>query len=197
MKNILTLMVSSLILIFVFANCNVEPEDPVLLYESEMNGGWIAFTQNRFDEAYFRFHQAIDVDSTKAEAFSGLGWVLFKQDSLSKAIEMFMAAELMITPDASLFAGHAFALNAIKNFPSSNQMADFALETDSLWYFPFITSLDFNDLIVLKAENFFMLGSFAQSLREVNKINPDFKPSLTTPTGIAALANEIEKLKRY
>lgn len=197
MRKILTLIVSSLTLILVFTSCNVEPEDPLLLYEEEMNGGWIAFTQNKFDEAYIRFHQAIDVDSTKAEAFSGLGWVLFKQDSLSKAIEMFKAAELMVFPDASLFAGHAFALNAAKNFSSSNQMADFALSIDSLWYFPFLTSLDFNDLIVLKAENFFMLGNFAQSLGEVNKINPDFKISLATPSGIAALANEIEKLKKF
>ncbi|MCK9212491.1 MAG: hypothetical protein M0P61_16775 [Ignavibacteriaceae bacterium] len=197
MKKILTLIVGSLISIFVYTSCNVAPEDPVLLYEEEINGGWIAFTKNDFNEAYIRFHQAVGLDSTKAEAFSGLAWVLFKQDSLSKAIELFKAAELMVSPNASLFAGHAFVLNAAKDFSSSNQLADFALATDSLWYFPFLTGLDFNDLIVLKAENFFMLGNFTQSLREVNKINPDFRVSLATSTGIAELANEIEKLKKF
>jgi len=197
MKNKLALILGTLFIITMFVGCNIEPEDPLLLYETEINGGWIAFTKNDFAEAYLRFHQAIEVDSLKAEAYSGLAWILFKQDSLEKAIVMFDSAETMTVPNASLFAGHAFALNALKSYASSNQFSDVALQLDPAWYFPFLGGLNVNDLIVLKAENFFMLGDFPQSFREVNKINPEFKAALDTPSGQAALAAEIEKLKKY
>ncbi|NCQ17685.1 MAG: hypothetical protein COZ80_02075 [Ignavibacteria bacterium CG_4_8_14_3_um_filter_37_9] len=197
MKNKLTLIVSTLLLAAVFAGCNIEPEDPLLLYETEINGGWIAFTKKNFVEANLRFHQAIEVDSSNAEAYSGLAWVLFKQDSLEKALAMFDSAATMIEPNASLFAGHAFVLNVVKSFSFSNQLADIALKLEPGWYFPFLGGLDFNDLIVLKAENFFMLGDFSRSLREVKIINPGFNASVDTPSGIAALAAEIEKLKRF
>jgi len=197
MKNIVTLFIGALIAVSVFTSCNVEPEDPLLLYETEMNGGWIAFTQHKYAEAYLRFHQAIEVDSLKAEAFSGLAWLLFKQDSLRQAVEMFMSAELMNEPDASLFAGHAIVLNAVKNYPASNQFADIALKKDPAWFFPYLPSLDYNDLVILKAENFFMQGNFVQSLTEVQKVNQAFIISVVTPYGIAALASEIERLKRF
>lgn len=197
MKNIKTIITFSLLFVSVFISCNIEPEDPVLLYEAEMNGGWIAFTKSNFVEANQRFHQAIEVDSSKAEAYSGLAWVLFKKDSLEKAFVMFDSAETMLDPDASLFAGHAFALNVAKNYTLSNQLADLALKIDPEWTFPYLLNLDFNDLIILEAENYFMLGNFGQSLKEVNRINAEFVVSLSTPVGIAALADEIEKLKRY
>ena len=197
MKNLSSLIVSVLLLATTYIGCNVEPEDPALLYETEINGGWIAFTKNNFTEAYIRFHQAIEVDSLNSEAYSGLAWILFKQDSLEKAIAMFDMAEQMVDPNASIFAGHAIILNAVKNFSLSNQFVDLSQKLDPAWYFPFLGGLNYNDLIVLKAENFFMLGNFPQSLREVNRIKPDFVVSLSTPAGIASLAREIETLKRY
>lgn len=197
MKNISKLITISLLFLSVFISCNVEPEDPLLLYEAEINGGWIAFTKKDFVEANLRFRQAIEVDSANAEAYSGLAWVLFKQDSIEKAFIMFDSASIMVDPNASVFAGYAFALNVAKNYASSNQKAEQALKIDPAWFFPYLSSLDYNDLIVLKAENYFMLGNFSQSLREVNRINPEFVVSLSTPAGIAKLADEIEKLKRF
>ncbi len=197
MKNISKLITISLLFLSVFISCNVEPEDPLLLYEAEINGGWIAFTKKDFVEANLRFRQAIEVDSANAEAYSGLAWVLFKQDSIEKAFIMFDSASIMVDPNASVFAGYAFALNVAKNYALSNQKAEQALKIDPAWFFPYLSSLDYNDLIVLKAENYFMLGNFSQSLREVNRIDPEFVVSLSTPAGIAALAHEIEKLKRF
>lgn len=197
MKKILLLITISLLFVTVFISCNVEPEDPLLLYEAEINGGWIAFTKRDFAEANLRFQQAIEVDSANAEAYSGLAWVLFKQDSLEKAFIMFDSAAIMVDPNASVFAGHAFALNIAKNYTLSNQKAEQALKLDPAWFFPYLSSLGYNDLIVLKAENYFMLGNFSQSLREVNRINPEFVVSLASPAGIAALAEEIESLKNF
>ena len=197
MNKLLTLITISLLFVTVFISCNVEPEDPLLLYEAEINGGWIAFTKGNFVEANLRFQQAIEVDSVSAEAYSGLAWVLFKQDSLEKAFVMFDSAETMLNPNASLLAGHALALNVVKNYALSNQLAELALKIDPAWTFPYLSNLDFNDLIVLKAENYFMLGNFTQSLREVNRIKPEFVVSLASPAGIAALAEEIEKLKNF
>ena len=197
MKKILSLITISLLFVTVFIGCNVEPEDPLLLYEAEINGGWIAFAKRDFVEANLRFRQAIEVDSANAEAYSGLAWVLFKQDSLEKAFIMFDSAAIMVEPNASVFAGHAFALNVSKNYALSNQRAEQALKIDPTWFFPYLSNLDYNDLIVLKAENYFMLGNFTQSLREVNRIKPEFVVSLASPAGIAALAEEIENLKQF
>jgi len=189
---LLLLAVSGLI-----TSCNVNPEDPLVVYEEELNGGWIAFTLKKFDLAYTRFHFAIDADSARSEAYSGLGWILLKQDSLNQAVTMFEFAELQKEPDASLFAGHAFALNALKNYSASNQLADIALLKEPGWIFPYLPNLNYNDLIVMKAENYFMLGNFTESLTEVQKVNQAFQISVITPYGIAALASEIERLKRF
>ena len=66
---------------------------------------------------------------------------------------------------------------------------------DADWVFAYGLSLSSGDLYLLRAENYFLLGKFAESLVEVQRLNVTFTANLTTPDGIAALASEIERLK--
>ena len=85
--------------------------------------------------------------------------------------------------------------NAQKDYTRSNQRADDALALNSNWVFTYDSSLSAADLHVLKAENYFLLGEFAESLAEVQILNPNFSADVSTNAGQAALAQEIENLK--
>ena len=108
---------------------------------------------------------------------------------------------------ADLYAGWAFLANADKdgvptdeirspneNFILSNQRIDMALELSPAWSFEARPDLDRDDLIVLRAENYFALGDFAASLAEVQSLVEGFTADVGTPQGQAELAAKIEEL---
>ena len=157
--------------------------------------GWTAFEQGDYATASAKFTEAISMQPDSAESYSGLGWSLFRQDNLDRAKNEFTAGSSKNNPPADVFAGWAFVLNALKDYHNSNQKADQALAIASAWQFPHDSSLDANDLHILKAENFFLLGEFDSSLVEVRILNPGFDADVTLSDGQAALAGEIERLK--
>lgn len=157
--------------------------------------GWTAFEQGDYATASTKFTEAINKDQNSAEAFTGKAWSLFKLDNLSQARAEFSAGSLKSNPTADLFAGWAFVLNALKQYASSNQRAENALTQDPAWQFSHGLSLDSNDLHIVKAENFFLLGDFANSLMEIKLLNPGFDVDVNTSDGQSALAQEIERLK--
>jgi hypothetical protein len=86
-------------------------------------------------------------------------------------------------------------LNAQKNHSTSNSQVAQALAVDVDWSFPHDTSLDTDDLHVLKAENHFLLGEFPESLAEVQLLNAAFSADVMTSEGQSSLAAEIERLR--
>ena len=90
---------------------------------------------------------------------------------------------------------YVIVLNADKKYAASNIKIDTALTSDSNWIFSHGLGLNKNDLIVLKAENFFLLGYFAVSLSAIQELNPSFIANILTSEGRADLALEIERLK--
>ena len=157
--------------------------------------GWTAFEQGDYNTASTRFTEAVSKDQTSMEAFLGLGWSLFKLDNLSRANNEFTAGSSKESPTADLFAGWAFVLNALKRYANSNQRSESAINQDPAWQFSHGLSLDVNDLRIVRAENYFLLGEFANSLVEVRILNSNFNVDVLTNDGQAALAQEIERLK--
>lgn len=157
--------------------------------------GWAAFQSADYQSASDKFSEAITLNSEDAAGFTGLAWSLFRLDNLSRANTEFTGGSNALSPTADLFAGWAFVKNAQKDYTRSNQRADDALALNSSWAFTYDSSLSAADLHVLKAENHFLLGEFADSLTEVQILNPSFSADVSTNTGQAALAQEIENLK--
>lgn len=173
--------------------CGGGPSAPT--FEELIDEGWTAFQQGDYQTASDRFSEATAMNRDDAEGFTGLGWSLFKLDNLTRASTEFTGGSNTINATADLFAGWAFVLNAEKNNERSNEKADEALALNPNWNFPYGLSLSTDDLHVLKAENHFLLGEFAESLSEVQVLNSNFDVDVSTSAGQAALTVEIERLK--
>ena len=186
----LLLLIGTLV---VWTGCAEEgpTETPGPTYAQLVNNGWLEyFTNNNYLEAVGFLEDAKALDPDAAAAYTALGWIHMKKDSLSKANVEFTDGSGKADATADLYAGWAFLLNALKSYSSSNSQANQALTLDAAWSFVFITNLNSDDLRILKAMNYYALGNFAQSLVEVQSINPSFN-SLDP----ALLAAEIERLK--
>ena len=181
------------------------PTNPGPSYTDVVGEGWSAFHSGDYQGAITRFEQAISMDSTQVEAFSGLGWSLSRLGELETADPVFARGSSKAGSAAlraDLFAGWAFLTNAradtsgtdLQSYLDSNSRAGQALTLAPAWSFSHIAGLDDQDLHLLRAANDFLLGEFTQSLTETRVLAPTFTADVATPDGRAALAAEIESL---
>ncbi|MBL7995770.1 hypothetical protein JNM05_10405 [bacterium] len=191
MKNI-NLIVLSASLIFFFSCGGTDEADTV--YQDLMNQGWVFFDNAQYDSALSRFTAARDYNIEPSEAYTARGWCYMKLDNLSAAASEFTLGSSALDPAAELYAGWAFTLNAQKSYASSNTQASQALLAAPNWIFPHALNLNADHLHLLKAENYFALGDYANSLVEVNTLT-SFNVDVSTSGGQAALAAKIEQLK--
>ena len=157
--------------------------------------GWAAFEEGNYMTAKDKFYSAKMKDPLEKEVYSGLGWSFFKLDSLEQASNEFNICACLSEPTADIAAGWAFTLNTMKEYASSTEKASTALVLNPSWVFSHGLSLDIRDLHLLKAEHYYLLGYFAESLAEVKILNPVFTADVTTDFGRSELAAEIERLK--
>ena len=179
--------------VFIAACGSDGPTGPSL--EDLIQEGWTAFEQGDYDLASTKFTDAIAMSPVSAESYTGLGWSLFRLDNLGRAKSEFTAGSGKDNPSADLFAGWAFVQNALKSYADSNTKASQALTQAPTWRFSHDSTLDASDLHILKAENYFLIGDFDNSLTEVRLLNPNFNADVSSSGGQADLAAEIERLK--
>jgi tetratricopeptide (TPR) repeat protein len=164
-------------------------------YSELVQQGWTAFQSTQYDTAIVLFSLAKQMNSNKVDAYVGLGWSYMKLDQLTTASDEFNMGSQKANPPADLFGGWAFVLNALRDYGGSNAEADQVFTLDPTWTFSYGLPLSKDDLHVLKAENYFLLGNYTYSLNEVKRLNSGFNADVTTSIGRAALAAEIERLK--
>jgi len=174
----------------------IPPEETEYTLEELIQQGWAAFEQGQYLTARDRFDRAWEKNPLEVEVYNGLGWSYFKLDSLEQATRQFHICYCLFDTTADIAAGWAFVLNAQKHYEESNEKAVQALALNAAWAFTHALPLDVKDLRLLKAENYYLLGNFTQSLAEVKILNPAF-PLTTVASDLdrAALAAEIERLK--
>ncbi|MCG8607450.1 hypothetical protein MJD09_21020 [bacterium] len=164
-------------------------------FEELIDQGWAAFAQGDYQTAADLFSDAETQNIEDAEANIGRGWSLMQLDRLSESETVFLTGRTKINATADLFAGWAFVLNALKRYSDSNTQAERALSLDASWSFSHGLPLDADDLQLVRAENYFLLGDFSESLVAVLLLNPSFDADVSTVAGQSALAAEIERLK--
>ncbi len=166
-------------------------------YSSLLEEGWAAFESGDYVSAYDQFSAAISTDETRSEAYIGRGWTMMRRDSLDAAIRDFESGSSDpgdVSPD--LYAGWAFALNALHQYVLSNtQAAEAVTGSNEGWSFEHDDKLNIEDLRILEAENFFAMGNFSASLLRVQLINSNFSANVSSVQGQAQLAAEIERLR--
>jgi tetratricopeptide (TPR) repeat protein len=178
-----------------FTGCANDPE-PQDQYDNYVRDGWTAFQGKNYNLAIQKFNSAKGVYSNRGAAYLGLGWSYMLIDSLNDAVGEFSDAENYGELTTNLFAGWAVALNALKRFDESNFRIAQVFQRDTGWVFQYDTRYTTNDLNILSAENYFLLGEFSKSLDQIRLVNPAFTADILTPEGLIALAAEIERQKR-
>lgn len=193
-----TNIIALLIIALVLCGCpssdsSVEP--PAATYDDLISKGWSEFSGQDYTVAIEKFNAAKTLEPNKFEAYNGLGWAYFKKDQLTNSIHEFSIGSQKTGSSADIEAGWAFVLNADKKYADSNNKINSTLISDSNWTFSHGLGLDKNDLLVLRAENFFLLGNFEESLSTIQELNPLFLANILTSEGRAELALEIERLR--
>jgi Flp pilus assembly protein TadD len=164
-------------------------------YQNLVSEGWAFFENAQYDSALNRFTAARDYNPDPSDAYTGRGWCYMKLDNLSSASSDFQSGSTALDPTSELYAGWAFTLNAQKFYTESNTRASEALLDSPNWIFPYGLNLSSDHLHLLKAENYFALGDYANSLSEVKLLDSGFNADVSTSSGQAALADKIEDLK--
>ena len=180
--------------IVLLSSCSRDKSTPPVenTYEGTMQNGWDSFSEGQYEAAKASFTEAKEMDITQADAFSALGWTLLMQDSIEQAIIQFNIGTQKLNVPADLYAGWAFVLNQQTNYQASTAKALFALSIESEWQFSHGVVYSQRTLYALLAANYFLTGNFSESLFYIKKLNEDFTADIYSPSGQAALAQQIE-----
>ncbi|TKJ42329.1 hypothetical protein CEE37_01215 [candidate division LCP-89 bacterium B3_LCP] len=144
------------------------------------------------------------------DGLTGIGWNSVKQANAATASFVFINA-IDIDPDyIDALAGFAFSLQTIEQWLQSNENVESVLGLDPDWEFEHDWQIDYLDLMLMRAENYFFLADFEASLLEALVVNDlvradypqlpaytveDF--NLATIEGRTALIELIDTLEDY
>jgi len=157
--------------------------------------GWEAFANGDYTGAVDILTVARDKHPNDGNIRAALGWSFMRLDQLAEADAEFETGAVLASAPPDLYAGWSFVLNALKEHASSNDQIVQALAASPNWVFRYDSSLTYQDLQLLQAENYFVLGEFQLSLASVLEVNPGFTADVSTDDGKGHLAAEIERLR--
>lgn len=156
--------------------------------------GWEKFGYKGYQNALLKFEEAIEKDETFTDAYNGAAWACARIPRLQNAANYFSQCLNIDNNYVDAHAGLAFVYNAQKSYANSNTAATTALNKDPDWAFSHDVTVDYKDLQLLMAVNYYALGDLNSSLMKVKILNPLFNADVTSFEGKQALANEIERL---
>jgi tetratricopeptide (TPR) repeat protein len=167
-----------------------EDLDPITLVRL----GWSAFESLDYFEATDRFDEAIEKDPTSPDAFSGAGWTAYESGGLDAAREHWEDGLAVDPTSFDIRAGMGFLEHHDENYAAAVTMFTGVLEDNSNYSFVHRTGLDFNDLRVTLALDYYAQNLMAEALLEVQKMNPLFDTNVESAAGVAELSEEIARL---
>lgn len=179
-------------IIFISCDKNTEPEEKTAV--KLLAEGWQAYQGKDYQLAQTRFSEALTKDANLVDAINGLGWTNIKLNRLDSAVSKFLFGLSKDTTNLEMKAGLAFVYNAQKNYSSSNELSLALLQLNPTWSFSKDTSINYKDIQLLAAKNFFALANYSSSLAYVKLLNPQFNEDVSTVAGQTALGKEIEIL---
>jgi tetratricopeptide (TPR) repeat protein len=168
MKNLLTFLAASVLVLGACSTPTAPEYDPRPAYDSDLNNGWDKFSAGAFGLSSIEFRNALDLDSRRQwpDAYIGLAWSLAMQDSVDRSIGHFTTA-LTKTPtsgtdSSNIYAGLGLSYREVNppNFPQVRVNVQNALAIDSLYVFQRRSSINFEDLYAVLAEAFFNIGEY-------------------------------------
>jgi tetratricopeptide (TPR) repeat protein len=194
MKTLKYIMILSLIALL-FSSCGDDGSSSGLSDEEKLALAWTNFTDALYQDAIDLFNQLIDDEAFLAEAYSGLGWSYSRNGQLNNGLTNFnLGLDNSPSPEieADIYAGSAFTQEALGDY---TEALNNSAEVSSNWQFDHDTQLSYDDVVLLRAICYYALADFANSLLQVQILDPDFTCAVETEEGRAALAAKIEELR--
>ncbi len=158
--------------------------------------GWTLFSYgiNSYNKALTTFNEAIALDSTYIEAYSGAGWTNARLTNLTEALTYLNKCISLNSSFVDAHAGKAFIYNAQKEYQKSIESGNTTLIKDKNWIFSHDETLSYHDIHLIIAEGYFGVGDYSRSLNQIQILNPEFSADINSKAGIAKLSAEIERL---
>ena len=156
--------------------------------------GWESFEDGELDEARSDFEDAIDQDSTYADAHNGLGWCDLLEDKLASALDNF---EKALFYDSELIDASAGASLAATDKDEHQKAVDYAkdvIDADASYKFSHYPSVTIEDIRLARAKSAATLGYFDTVLEEIKEFDSSFDEDPNTSEGQAAILAKLEEL---
>lgn len=202
-KYLIILMFIGILLLMRCGDNGLDSSIPEMTGEELLSSGWSEFEKGNYTKSKEHFLKLIGKrDEFLVDAYTGLGWSESRLNLYVDAINSFNTA--LEYPDTStvvyndIYAGLSFAYDALDRH---QDCLDTTENVNGNWHFSHDTTLDYNDIILLKAINYYALGckenenNFPKCLEEVQRLEPDFNIDISTTGGRGQLAVKIEELK--
>ncbi|MFN0151112.1 MAG: tetratricopeptide repeat protein [bacterium] len=194
---ILRVLFSVLFLVAVFGCAQViqlPPDAPSCDAPCLTARGWGAYEGGQWGQVGF-FFQAIDLDSSFAEAYMGLGYLHIEQGLVSEASIEFQTAIDLDTSLVAAFAGNAYCLAAVRDDVSAIGMALIAIDKGGpdfqFVHNPLITT---RNLRLLLAGIYFRNQDYIAAQDQIDLLVPDNTLSPGSREYVTELLQLIESL---
>jgi tetratricopeptide (TPR) repeat protein len=157
--------------------------------------GWAAFEQKDYATALALFKQAIGKNDMYADAFNGMGWTYARMDSVAIALQYFDMAIGLNFSLIDAYAGRAFVSLALDKYNDAIASVSRVQRIGPPFYvFRHDNTVSLNDLFLVKAQSYFLLGEYTAAQTLINQLDPANHLDPTSKAYVEELANEIEVL---
>ena len=169
--------------------------DPVTEAVKLTSEGWRSFEAKDYSKAITLFKQALDNNDLYADAYNGLGWTYGRQDSLKRAKIYFDIALGLEKGNTDAIAGRSFVSLGLGNYDDAISAVTLVEENQVVYYtFRHDRSISINDLKLVKAQSYFMLGNYSESQTIIDELDPQNQLDQSKASYIEDLALAIENL---
>jgi|GEM_PF-816334 len=171
-----------------------------LTVEEIVDQGWEYFSDNDYSMALEVFETAIWRGGNIADAYNGAGWSAGKivelENGLDRSAANFSHSLSMDTTMYDAIGGWAFIAFQQGDWTSAIEKADSLLNRRPGWRFLHESTVDFQDLRLMKAKSYFNKLDFESSYKLITDfLNPSFETDISTEEGRMELQQEIERLR--
>lgn len=180
-----------IIFILVVFSCENDTVENERLYEDVVKDAWVSFENKEYTKAITLFTNAYEKNREGVDALIGLGWSYMLDSKLEQAISKL---NLISGNHNEVMAALAYIHHFRGNYTQSNSSVDNLLTSKPDWSFKRGLNLNIKDLHVLQGQNYFLLGSYSESLKYIQKVDATFNADVLTFAGRSKLANKIEQL---
>lgn len=150
-----------------------EPDDNI---NEIVVAGWTDFTSDSLDQSIIHFNEAIRLDTGNVSAHVGKGWALLMQTEGAKDSSLFFLQKGIGDSVWNLDAncGFAVAKFILADYNEALIPINTVLSESPDYYFQYRSSIDWHDLLVIKAQIQYFNNHYTEAFNTIKKLTSEF-----------------------